>query len=208
MRARARDAAASPAPGVPACPSCWSGRGFLHGQELLSPPVFLSPLPNPCHIFHFKPNLCPSHHHPDTSGGQREGLNHDTGPDAPVGGSKGNHLLLFQPDRGHVPYSCFLGGDAYRFPHPRRRMAKPAAIPQLWGWCPRRCLSPDVWPCYQVLIAICTSMEPPKILFCVAFNKLTLRWPRKPLYCHRPASLQGHTILTEGRDPGDEAVLR
>lgn len=88
MRARARDAAASPAPRVPPCPSCCLGRSFLQRQELISPLVFPvpPPRPNPWHIFHLKPNPCTSHHCPATSGVQREGLNPDVGPDALTGG--------------------------------------------------------------------------------------------------------------------------
>lgn len=108
MRARAQGSATSPAPRVPACPSPSSGRRFPQGQELRSPPF--SPRPtNLWHNFHFKPNPSPSCHRPSPSGVQREGLNPDTGPDALVGGSKGNHLLLFQPDHGHTSDSWFWG---------------------------------------------------------------------------------------------------
>lgn len=95
------------------------GKMFSPGPGADITPHFPLASPDTWPIFHFKPNPCPSRCGPDTSGVQREGLNPDTGPDALIGGSKENHLLLFQPDRGHVSDSWFLGGHV---PPPRPRV--------------------------------------------------------------------------------------
>lgn len=61
---------------------------------------------------------CHPHRCPNTSGVQREDLNPDPGPDALVGGSKGNHPLLFQPDCRYISDSWFLGDGRTRTASP------------------------------------------------------------------------------------------